>query len=964
MRRSEYLSMSKPTSLDEWGQHLRTLADYVEPAVYAPLDRIVYELKYLEKLLRLEGRASEWRDVDELVSPLWQNVSRGAYDQAAEQVSQVEEALSSLKDLARSLTVHYVGHAHMDMNWLWNWPETVRMVVNTLTTIDQLMDEFPDFRFSQSQTAIYDLVHHFDPQLFSRIGRRVREGRWEVTANQWVEGDKNLASDESIIRHILYSKEFFHEQWNVPYDQVQIAFEPDTFGHPQGLPTIFKAAGIRWFYFCRGGSGDTAFRWRAPDGSEVLAWSDFQEWYNGTPTGQEVEAALRFYQETGAHSFLKVYGVGDHGGGPTRRHLRRILTMREWPLFPVIKFAHLADHFLALERERIQLPVVTHELNYVFPGCYSSESETKTLNTESEAGLRTAEGLQSIAHLLNVPLPPSGANLRMAWQDTLFSQFHDILSGSGVPATYTYTLGKGQDVQAAYLMTGNQAMQAVTQSVNIPFCEEGAVPIVVFNPLAWDRDDVVTCDIYEQFTPDSALHMVDSVGHPVPVQYSYDSYLGFPEHQRVRLTFSAKIAGMGYATFFVIPGRGSEGIDMPELFVATRAEGHQVAMLSGKVLADMGLVCHPQKWKLEQLPRDMRLFRQSGVSTYQQGFVITTPWWRAEVQAGHSGIELQSISSADVEPITVGTLEEFLEEPHGMTAWEVGADQMRHVVGGTRWSLMEVGPARIVLQADTAVGQTSHVRISVIFYADRPQLDWDIAVDWREFGTPTTGVPGLAMHFAVPDTGAHAYFGQSTGSVERPIPSRDVPSQGWTAVMANGRGGVIYHPTRYGASVTAGDVGITLLRASYDPDPYAEVGAHHLRLRYAPADAVDSDGFTRESLGMLSPLTGWVSGVHDGILPLTMQALSLKGNVGVITAVKPAEDGDGIIIRIRQDSHQQQELPVMTKELRVSLTPTSLLEQGGLDGEQPSRLNHSLTVPSHGFATFRVRPDPQGIGTH
>ncbi len=947
--------MNKPRTLYEWGQHVNALVGHVEPAVYAPLDRLVQELGYLEGLMRIEGRAKEWADVDEVVAPVWQSLSSGAYNKAADKVAQIESDLSPLQNIAKSLTVHYVGHAHMDMNWMWGWPETVRMVVNTLTTVDQLMAEFPTFKFSQSQTAIYQLVRHFDPELFNRIGQRVRDGRWEITANQWVEGDKNLASDESIIRHILYSKEFFHDQWNVPYDQVQIDFEPDTFGHPRGLPTIFNAAGIRWFYFCRGGSGETAFRWKAPDGSEVLAWSDFQEWYNGTPSGQEVEAALQFYQETGVHSFLKVYGVGDHGGGPTRQHLRRILAMQKWPLFPVIKFAHLADHFMALERERAQLPLVTHELNYVFPGCYSSKSETKTLNAESEAGLRMAEGLQSMAHLLNVPLPPSGANLRTAWQETLFSQFHDILSGSGVPATYTYTLGKGQDVEAAYLMAGNQAMQAIAQSVNIPVNEDDAVSIVVFNPLAWDRDEVVTCDIYEKFATGSALHVADSEGQPIPVQYAYDSYLGFPEHRRVRLTFPAKVGGMGYATFFVIPGRGSEAADTAELSVATRAEGHQTVMLSGQKLADLGVVCQPENWKPEQLPRTLRLFSQLGMSTYQQGFVVTTPWWRAEVQAGRSGVQLQQIASSLEDSVVVGTLEEFAEESHGMTAWEVGADQRRHVLGGTRWTLAEAGPVRIVLKADTAIGQMSHIRTSVIFYADRPQVDWDLEIDWREFGTSTAGVPGLAMHFAVPHHGARAYFGQSVGSVERPIPSRDVPSQGWTAVMAEGTGRVVYHPTRYGVSVTPGDVGITLLRASYDPDPYAEIGMHHLQLSYSLAGAMNSDGFTRESLGRLTPLTGWVSGGHEGVLPLATQALTLKGAVGVVTAVKPAEDGDGVIVRIRQDSEKDRELSMVSERSRVWLTPTSLLEQTSLDREQQAQLSHSLTVPAHGLATFRVQ---------
>ena len=883
-----------------------------------------------------------------------QKLHQGSFDQAAVEAVRSEKGLEALQGVAKSLTIRYVGHAHMDMNWLWSWPDTVKMVSNTFNTVDRLMDEFPAFKFSQSQTAIYEIVRRFNPDLFTRIRDRVREGRWEITANQWVEGDKNLASDESIIRHILYSKEFFHHHWNIPRDSVKVVFEPDTFGHPMSLPTIYHAAGIRWLYFCRGGPGPTAFLWRAPGGSEIVAWNDFQQWYNGSVTGEEVQAALQLYQDTGITSFLKVYGVGDHGGGPTRVDIRRILTMQKWPLFPTMQFAHLADHFMALEKDCAELRVVRHELNDVFPGCYSSKSDVKSVNTEHEAGLRNAEGLEAMAILLGVAGPQDTQTLQEMWQDTLFGQFHDILSGSGVPETYQYTLGKAQDIQAGIQMTCEQSMATIAEAIDTRDPQENVVPVVVFNPLAWARHTTVEMDIYEHFDPGTPVQIVDDQGHPIMAQFYYDSYLGFPAHRRIHLIFDARVGGLGYRTYFVRPGISAQGGD-PHFLVETRAEGHHALSLAGQSLAMRGMASTPDQWTTDSLPPDLRLFRQQGRSTYQQGFVVKSAWWHVEVRSGQSGIIIHRPERPVSSAVEVGSLKWFNEEPHAMSAWEIGADRERFSVKGTRWKIVEVGPVRIVLEAETSVGSSSQINTSVILYATSPRIDWLVAVDWREFGTPTHGVPGLSIHFAVPQNATYARFGQSMGSVSRPIPSRDVPSQGWTAVGEEDDGAVIYHPQNYGVSVTPGDVFVTLLRASYDPDPYAEIGHHTFRISYAPGTIIGSDKWTRQSCEFLSPLIGWDTTTHSGMLPVNTEQLALKSSAGVITAVKPALDGHGIVIRIRQDDNERQQLRLKTSPAIQTITACSVLETNLSDQTPAGVEDIEVTVPAHGLATFRLQ---------
>lgn len=942
--------MAKELSIKEWLTVAEGIQERVDPEVGGPIIRLARELRYLHGLLAIEGSQGEWRDAAAEAGRVGEALARGAFGRAAEMVGETEASLSGLGERAKSLTVSYVGHAHMDMNWLWDWPETVDLVIHTLTTVDRLMDEFPDFLFSQSQTTIYDTVRRFDPALFERIGRRVAEGRWEITANQWVEGDKNLASDESIVRHILYSKAFFQEHWGIPLDAVQVDFEPDTFGHPRGMPTLLSQAGIRWLYFCRGGPGHPAFRWRAPDGSEVVAWSDFEEWYNGTVTGDEVEAALRFYRDTGVRRFLKVYGVGDHGGGPTRRDLRTLEAMRAWPLFPRLEYAHLADHFRALEAERERLPVVTGELNFVFPGCYSSESDTKTMNAENEAGMRDAEGLQAMAGLLGVTLPKTGIDARAAWHDLLFTHFHDILSGSGIPETYRYALGRGQDVTAAARRLAEQAMGAIAGAVDLEGAGDGVVPLVVFNPVAWDREDAVTVDVYERFPDGATLTLTDAEGNPVPVQYRYDAHLGFPGHHRARITFVARVGGLGYAAYFVGAGepRAVAGADVA---VATRAEGHQVLTLSGQAVGELGLVSRPETWRPEELPRALRLFRQLGVSTYQQGLRVETAAFQAEVTPGESGI---SVRHPDGRTVTIGTLERFVEEPHGMSAWEVGADQGREAVRGTRWTLEELGPVRAVLRGESSL-RGSQVVARAHFYAALARIDWELEIDWREFGTRTDGIPGLTISFGADAEAMTAHFGQSAGSIARSLPSRDVPAQGWTRLGRT----VVLHPTRYGVSATRGRIGVTLLRASCDPDPYAEVGRHRVTVSYLAGEGMESDGLTREAIGRLSGLTGWVGERAPGRLSPRGSTVALDAPIGVATAVKPAEDGRGVIVRVRQDGDEARDLPLRLADPAARVEGVTMLEASRPGETVRDARGARVRVPGHGFASFRIIP-PQG----
>ncbi|MCL2879126.1 MAG: hypothetical protein FWF29_02670, partial [Treponema sp.] len=191
-----------------------------------------------------------------------------------------EEALLPLQKTAKEYTVLLAAHAHIDMNWMWGWQETVQSTLATFRTMLAMMDDYPDFTFSQSQASCYQLTEEYDSGLMEAIKKRITEGRWEVTASAWVETDKNMPCTESLIRHIRYTKNYLESVWGVDPSGLTIDFSPDTFGHSIHIPEIDSFGGVKYMYHCRAlPERHVLYRWRSPSGAELLSYCE-PTWYN------------------------------------------------------------------------------------------------------------------------------------------------------------------------------------------------------------------------------------------------------------------------------------------------------------------------------------------------------------------------------------------------------------------------------------------------------------------------------------------------------------------------------------------------------------------------------------------------------------------------------------------------------------------------------------------------------------
>lgn len=428
------------------------------------------------------------------------------------------------------VTVSLVGHAHIDFAYLWSWPETRDVVNKTFSTLSGLMDEYP-FVFSQSQAALYEETKRSWPDIYAGIQDRVKRGQWDVSnATTWSEGDTNLSSGEAIVRSILLGKRFIKHEFGI---EPTVGWNPDNFGHAWTLPQILAKSGIKYYYFMRG-PGKPLFWWQSPDGSKVLAYQ-YGKYNQGIQEQDITSKAVEFSKQSGVNNYMRLYGVGDHGGGPTRAHLRTATELQSRADYPEIVFSSASGYFDKVAKSGHSFPTVNTELNPVFPGCYTSHGDIKRYNRECENSLAASEVFSSIA--LNYGTAYPAQEFKASWRKTCFNQFHDILCGTTIHSSYEYAKQLRDEVIAQTTSASEASIKALAARIDT---RGKGIPIVVYNPLSWTRTDSVT--VTSPFAAQAtAVKITDASGRV---------YAG--RSLGNRLSFTARgVPAMGYKVFWV-----------------------------------------------------------------------------------------------------------------------------------------------------------------------------------------------------------------------------------------------------------------------------------------------------------------------------------------------------------------------------------------------------------------------------
>jgi alpha-mannosidase len=807
-----------------------------------------------------------------------------AFDRSLELAHQ---KLVPLGEWLKQFSIRAAGNSHIDMAWLWPWTETVMVTRNTFASALQLMREFPDFTFTMASAQTYAWMEEKYPDIFREIQQRVKEGRWEVIGGMWVEPDLNLPDGESLTRQVLFGKRYFQSRFGV---DIRTGWNPDSFGYNWQLPQIYKKSGIDYFVTQKIYWNDTTkfpyklFWWEAPDGSRLLTYFP-HDYANAIYPAQMTGDLANYAPSMGYPEMLYLFGVGDHGGGPTRNMLS-IAEIWKNPqrIYPRLFMGTAQPYFDQLTRDlpKLKVPTWRDELYLEYHrGTYTTQSEAKKRNRGSEELMLNAEKFASLDALYGVAYPQ--AELNSAWRKVLFNQFHDILPGSSIAPVY---LDQARDLADVKLAAGAVLDNSLADLVS-RIDAQGHMPVAVFNPLSWTRTDVVEVEVED---PGVARYYEarDKSGKPMVT----DVVERVRGTDRVRLRFLAEdVPPLGYKVFNIFD---------------TRSPGK----------ARQTLVATPTSLENEFVR--LRLDPKTGCIT---SLVDKTSNYESIAKGGCGNL-----------------LQTFVDKPKDWDAWNIDAnfeDQKWDLMQPESVQLVEHGPTRAVIRVVKKFQQSTFTQ-DITLYPRIARVDVNMSADWHEKHIL------LKVAFPVNAKNDYATFEIPYGSIQRPTirntPSEkakfEVPALRWADLSDAAGGFSLLNASKYGYDAKGNVVRLSLLRAPEWPDPNADQGFHEFTYALYP-HAGDWRRATTIRRGYelnykLIPV--FVCVPHRGLPPLYSFARVDAENV-VLTAIKKAEDDDALIFRFYEWAGREGPVRLTLPAGATQAFETNLLEQS--DRELP-----------------------------
>ncbi|HEY4843155.1 MAG TPA: glycoside hydrolase family 38 C-terminal domain-containing protein [Terriglobales bacterium] len=872
-----------------------------------------------------EGRAERQQQLDAAVNAIdFTPLDKG--DQAAFDASlrAAQAKLQSLNPWLKQFTVRAIGNSHIDMAWLWPWTETVEVVRNTFQSVLDLMREYPDLKFTMSSARTYEWMQEKYPDLFDQIKQRVKEGRWEVIGGMWVEPDLNMPDGESLVRQILVGKRYFKKNFGA---DIKIGWNPDSFGYNWQLPQIYKKSGIDYFVSSKllWATDYTKFPyrlfwWQAPDGSRLLTY--FPHEYANDFDPQRLTQDLSFYAPSiygskfnDSPQMLYLYGIGDHGGGPTRTMLDEANRLRDPnTVFPKIEFSTAKDFFADLQQELPDLKVPTWKDELYFEyhrGVLTTQADTKQRIRHDEELMLDAEKYASLASLFGRPYAHD--QFELAWKNLLFDHFHDVMPGSGIAVNYLDAKRNLEDVaRSAQLITDASLDELLahvnTQGANV---RGDGVAVVVFNSLSWPRTEVVEAEVQ---LPGSAREVLvlDGAGEPVAHQLlAMDS-----STNRARLLIVANVPALGYTTYFV-RAAAQAGV----------SHDAHTSHRSGAVSVSSS----------------------TSASTLENGSIRVTVDPHTGCITSLFDLHTQTEALAPSETDSGGPrtsacgnlLQTFTDKPKLWDAWNIDSDfEKQHwdLDKADEVKIIERGPLRAVVRVKKQFQNSNFVQ-DITMYAGEPRVDVKMQADWHEKHIL------LKVTFPLSAHSDKATFEIPYGSIERPTTRNtpaeqakfEVPGLRWADLSSDRpadakHGFSLLNDCKYGYDVKGNVLRLSLLRSPEWPDPHADEGRHEFTYAlYAHAGTWRDAQTVRRGYELNYKLIARPSQKHSGSLPGEHSFLRIEPDNVVLTAVKKSEDDDSLILRFYEWAGKEADVKLQLPAGAQSASETDLMERPTAD---------------------------------
>lgn len=759
------------------------------------------------------------------------------------------------------VTVHMIAQAHLDPVWLWRWTEGRAEALATSQSALDRLDEYPSLHFTRGEAQVYAWIEDENPAMFRAVQKMVRSGRWHLVNGMVIQPDMNLPQGESFVRQALLGKGYFSRKFG---REVRVAYCVDSFGHAGTLPQILKKCGFEHYVFMRPQEHEKdlppqAFWWQGPDGSRLLIFRISRSYASsGEDTLPLIEAALQDKPQA-LNDVACFFGVGNHGGGPTRLQIEKLIELDAQRSDLSIEFSSLERYFEAVKSEAHHLPLVTEELQYHSVGCYSVNSRLKRLHRQAECALLQAERIAVQADLW-VGEPVGVDRLNDLWHDLSFNQFHDILAGTCIKEAQDESEMALERVVLAARQSINRSGRLIAERVDTS--GNGGV-VLLFNPLAQPLHAYVE---YEPWTgwhrwQEAGWGLVDENSQPVPYQLVEAQPAtggGF-----VRLLFQADLPPLGYRLYRFDQGLPTAEIEKKVWVSDTSLENEFLRLkldpYTGNIISCVhktsGLeLVGPAGWNVPQVIDDPSDTWSHQVRTFD---AVLGQFTNARIRIGDQG------------PLQVSL---FVER-----TWEEEGCQ------GTWLQQLILHSA----EAEVVV---------------RNWLYWHGG--WRT----------LKLAFDVPLDAPQAVRDVPFGALPFPA-DLETPMQMWAAVSGifegSSAGLAVLNDGKYGCDLTNSILRLTVLRSP----PYGYHIPHVVgkKQRYDWIDQGSQEfslvlrpfhgdwraaGIVHRARQLNLPVIPVTIHAHPGELPKNQSLCALDAPELELTALKPAGDGAGFIVRI------------------------------------------------------------------
>jgi alpha-mannosidase len=757
--------------------------------------------------------------------------------------------------------VHLIGQSHLDVAWLWHLNETRKKCGRTFSSALRLMEEFPEFKFAQSQAVLYELTRDNYPAVYKQIKQRVAEGRWEVVGSTFVEPDCNIPNGESLIRQILYGKRFFKSEFGV---DTNILWLPDSFGFGWSLPQILRKSGIEYFFTTKLAWNDAnkfphnTFWWQGIDGTRILA--------HQPPVGLEGSVHPRdilksweeFVQkEQGCTHVLQTFGYGDGGGGPSQEQVESSKVLRNNSGLPRSELSTTKEFFSQATQQADSLPTWNSELYLErHRGTYTTQGWIKRANRLAERSIYNAELLSVMAKLYG-DSPRSRSypqqELDRTWKLILLNQFHDIVTGTSIPDVFQRARADFVDIEKTTSSLLHRAFGGMTRPGSKSTKE---FHFTVFNTLAWQRSEYVEFEIASK-----AKHFTVEASDGQPLEYQVISSL------KGTTRILCYIEGIPPYSFFSLTIRPSQA--PPE---------------------------QSEPWEISPKNIETPIYRLRFDGKGNFSSIYDKGLRKELIEKGQRGNVLQA----------------FKDTPKQWDAWDIDSDFERQhldLFELKKHQILETGPLRAIVRNIYVSHNGSELAQEIVLYHKRSQIVFSSKARWKEKQI----LLKVAFPFNIKSN--QATYEIQFGAINRSSRHKtdlekaqfEVPAQQWADVSDVRFGVSLLNDCKYGCDARDNTLRLTLLRSPFYPHPteperfndvkHTDQGEHIFSYAFQPHAGNWKQGESiRRAREFNNPVLVLEHLIGKKLLPL---ATCSKKNI-FIDSIKKAEDTDDIVIRLHE----------------------------------------------------------------